>query len=441
MPTKTINQLFLERLAPPKTGRVEYWDKHQPGLCLRVSASGAKSWAVMYRVKGNGAKVRETLGTLAEIPNVADARTRARASLDKARAGVNPVEERRAIAEVMASNTVAAAVKRYLTQCKRDLRPNTVAGYRQLFDHDVLPRWGTRPVAEITKGDVLELLNDKAACRERKRKGQTEGAVVQANRLLTRLRTFFGWCIANDLVTADPTVGVHKPAKETPRDRVLTDDELRAFWQATETLLANRKDAVDFGSLFRLLLLTAQRENEVAGMRWSEVNLEARTWTIPGARTKNSKPHIVHLSALALEVLERVRPGDDEGQQAERADDQDLLFSGTGKTPASGFSRAKARLDGAMAGPLGAGPEAWVLHDLRRTATTGMARLGIAPHVADRVLNHTAGTIRGVAAIYNRFEYLDERKVALEAWGRFVETLVRPAESNVVQLRAEATAS
>jgi len=273
MPKRAITQLFLDRITPPKVGRVEYFDTHQPGLCLRVSASAAKSWAVMYRVKGSAAKVRETLGTLAEIPKVDEARRRALASLERARAGINPVQERRVTAERAASNTVEVAVERYLARCERDLRPKTVAGYRQLFNHDVMPRWGKRPLSEITKGDVLELLNDKAARRERRRKGRTEGAVVQANRLLTRLRAFFGWCVANDLAAADPTTGIHKPAKETPRDRVLTDDELRAFWHATDTLLADRKDAVHFGSLFRLLLLTAQRENEVAGMRWAEVDL------------------------------------------------------------------------------------------------------------------------------------------------------------------------
>src|SRR5207249_8203336 len=138
----------------------------------------------------------------------------------------------------------------------------------------------------------------------------------------------------------------------------------------------------------------------------------------------NGKPHIVHLSAVAIEIIELVP----------RITGQDLLFSGNGKTPVSGFSSAKDRLDVLMGSD-----QAWTLHDLRRTATTGMARLGIAPHVADRVLNHTAGTIRGVAAIYNRFEYLEERKAALEAWGRFVEGLVRPTPSNVVPLRADAT--
>ena len=233
--------------------------------------------------------------------------------------------------------------------------------------------------------------------------------------MLTRLRTFFGWAVANDLAPADPTAGVRKPAKEScARPRADRRRDQGVFWDGTEQL------GRPFGLVFRLMLLTAQRESEVAGMRWSELDLDGRTWTIPGARAKNGKPHIVHLNGLAIEVLDQVP----------RIVDQDLLFSGNGRTAVSGFSSAKARLDAAM------GATDWVLHDLRRTATTGLARLGIAPHIADKVLNHTAGTIRGVAATYNRFEYLDERKAALEAWGRLVESLVRPVPSNVVQLAA-----
>jgi integrase len=263
------------------------------------------------------------------------------------------------------------------------------------------------------------LLIDKAGRRERRRKGTSAGAAIQANRLLTRLRTFFGWCVAHDLIAADPSAGVRKPAKEKSRDRVLTDDEIRALWAATAALNAPREDAIFFGPLFRLLLLTGQRPGEVGGMCWSEIDLDARTWTIPGARTKNGKEHIVHLSAIAVEVL----PRDNE---------REFIFGSLrGKAPAAGFGRAKARLDAAM----GEGVPPWVIHDLRRSATTIMARLGIAPHVADKVLNHTAGTIRGVAAVYNRFQYLDERRAALEALGRFVESLVRPVPANVVELR------
>jgi len=431
MPKRAITQLFIDGVAPPKTGRVEYWDKHQPGLCLRVSATGAKSWVTMYRVHGK--LIRETLGTLAVIPKVDEARRRARSSLDKARGGVNPIAERRKAAQRAAANTVGAAVDKYLTAGKNNktdgpLRPRTAREWRRIFEHDVLPRWRDRPLAEITKADVLELVNDKAARRERQRRGATDGAAVQAAKVLTRLRTFFSWAAANDLVTADPTAGVRKPAKEAERDRYLSDAEIRLFWHGCDAM------GSPFGPLFQLLLLTAQREVEVAGMGCSELQNDA-VWEIPAARTKNAKPHMVHLSALALEILEKVP----------RKAGQDLLFSATGKTPVSGFSKAKARLDGLMLAALRANAEndklelqPWVLHDLRRTATTGMAKLGIAPHVADRVLNHQAGTIKGVARIYNRFEYLAERKAGLEAWGRYVESLVRPTPSNIVPLRAEA---
>jgi integrase len=410
MPTIRLTQLGVEKLAAPVSGRVVFWDKLLPGFGLRVTNAGAKSWVAKYRVDGKA--VFETIGTLGRVPKVDEARQAARDSMAKAERGKNPVAEKRTAKARSAVNTVAATVTSYLDHCDRNLKAKTAKEWRRIFEHDVLPRWGERPIAGITKGDVLELVNDKAARRERVRKGLTDGATVQANRTLTRLRTFFGWAAANDLVQSDPTAGVRKPATEAPRDRVLTDNEIRALWEGTEQL------GRPFGLVFRLMLLTAQRESEVAGMAWSELDLEARTWTIPGARAKNGKPHIVHLNGLAIEVLEQVH----------RIADQDLLFSGNGRTAVSGFSSAKSRLDAVM------GASDWVLHDLRRTATTGLARLGIAPHVADKVLNHQAGTIRGVAATYNRFEYLDERKAALEAWGRFVESLVRPGPANVVQL-------
>jgi integrase len=408
MPQTGLTQLAVDRLKAPKEGRVVYWDRGLPGFGVRLTSNGAKSWVAMYRVDGKA--VMETLGAVAKMPKVGDAREMARTSMRKAGMGVHPVKEKRTEAKRAETETVKAAVDRYLAYCDRALKPKTAREWRRIFEHDVLPRWGKRPVAEITKGDVLELVNDKAVNRERKRRGMEGGAAVQAGKMLTRLRTFWGWAIANDLAATDPTEGVRRPAKEAPRDRVLTNDEIVTFWSATDRL------GYPFGPLFRLMLLTAQRESETAGIRWSEV--AAETWTIPSTRTKNSKPHIVHLSALALETIEGTP----------RIAEQDLLFSGTGKTAVSGFSRAKARLDMLMAGM-----QAWTLHDLRRTATTGLARLGIAPHVADKVLNHTAGTIRGVAAVYNQFDYLDERRAALEAWGSYVEKLIGRPSQNIVR--------
>lgn len=420
MPSIRLTQIAVEKLAAPAR-RTIYWDRHLPGFGLRITPNGAKSWIASYRL-ADGRKVMETIGTLARLSDVADARQAARDSMTKAAAGDNPVAEKRTAAARNEASTVAAAVARYLAGCDRNLKPKTAREWRRIFEHDVLPCWGDRPLAEVAKADVLALVNDKAARRERKRQGSADGAAVQAGKMLTRLRTFFAWAIANDLIAADPATGVRRPAKEASRDRVLSDGEIAAFWTGCDGLGA------PFGPLFKLLLLTAQREGEVAGIRWAELDIDNRVWAIPGARSKNGKPHTVHLNALAMEIIEQIP----------RIDGQDLLFSGTGKTPVSGFSRAKTRIDRLMVKAIGDDTELapWVFHDLRRTATTGMARLNIPPHIADKILNHTAGTIRGVAATYNRFQYLDERKAALDAWGRFVETIIRPTTANVVSIAA-----
>src|SRR4051812_2055075 len=161
MPTIRLTQLAVEKLAPSAAGRTVYWDRHLPGFGVRVTANGAKSWVAMYRV--NGKAVMETIGTVARISKVDDARQAARASMEKAAAGNNPVVEKRVEAIRAATNTVAAAVARYLDHCERMLKPKTVKEWRRIFEHDVLPRWGERALTEITKGDVLELVNDKAA--------------------------------------------------------------------------------------------------------------------------------------------------------------------------------------------------------------------------------------------------------------------------------------
>jgi integrase len=179
-----------------------------------------------------------------------------------------------------------------------------------------------------------------------------------------------------------------------------------------------------------LLLLTAQRRDEVGGLEWSEIDFDKKGWTIPRDRAKNDRSHEVHLSDAAVSVLRSIpRVGNG------------AVFTTNGRT-VSGFSHGKNLLDAAMLAAqrdeLGAQAEAiphWILHDLRRTAATGMARLNIAPHVVDKILNHVSGTIRGVAAVYNRFEYLDERRAALEAWGQYVTGLVKPAQANVIILR------
>jgi integrase len=412
---KVLTQLIVERFKPPKKGRAIHWDALVPGFGLRITDRGARSWVAMYRVSGKA--VMQTLGNLALIPKVEGARELAREAILAARSGVNPVEEKRAEEATTKAELVTFAVvaDRWMREyVERNCSAGVIRERRRILNHDILPRWGGQAARAITKADVNDLLDAKADRRDRPRKGYKDGAGVQSNRTFSVLTALFNWAISRDLVDTNPTAGVRHRVKEVARDRVLDDDELVRFWGACDAM------GLPFGPLFQLLLLTAQRRDEVGGMLWSELDLEKRTWTIPGSRAKNGKAHSVQLSDLATEIIERLP----------QIGDSDLVFTTNETTPVSGFSKAKDRLD-----PLMGDPPEWILHDLRRTATSDMARLGIAPHVVDKILNHTAGTIRGVAAIYNRFEYEPERKVALEAWGRFVESLVRPSPSNVVGLR------
>jgi integrase len=409
MPKRSLTQLAVDRLGPPKKGSVDYWDSHLPAFGLRVTAAGHKSWTVIYRIKGDRRQHHPTLGTLSEIPNVAEARAAALAALEKARAGIDPGLGRKPAATIAAAvqqrldhttaESVAAIAGRFIREhAERHCRPLTIAEYRRVFNKEIIPHWGTRPLTGITKRDVNALLDKKAESYPR-----------QADELRKHLRTFFRWTKDKELTAIDPTDGTRPLAKHESRDRVLSDSEIRLVWQGCNGL------GWPFGRITQLLILTAQRRDEVGGMRWREIDLERRLWTIPKERAKNNKAHTVYLCSLAVAFLDDLpRLGD-------------LVFTTTGATPPSGWSRAKARLDRLITGYAGGTPvEPWVLHDLRRSACSGMAELGVLPHIADKILNHASGTIRGVAAVYNKHQYGKERQAALELWGQHLEGLIAP---------------
>jgi len=220
--------------------------------------------------------------------------------------------------------------------------------------------------------------------------------------------------VGRDLIEASPVTRVPKIDAERERERALDDDEIRRFWRGCDEI------GWPFGPLLQLLLVTAQRRDEVGGMEWSEIDRDKRLWIIPRERAKSDRAIEAHLSSLAIEILASLTRIGAEPR---------FVFTTNEKRPVSGFSKAKARLDAKT------GIKDWVFHDLRRSATTAMARLGVAPHVADRILNHTGGSIRGVARVYNRYAYFDERKAALDLWGRYLEGLIRPVPPNVVPLR------
>ena len=435
MPTRKLTDLFVQRAKAPACGRIEYFDAAFPGLALRVTAKGGKSWCTFYRF--NGRLRRFTIGTYPAI-KPAHARREAAAALERVRLGIDPAEEKRARRDIPTpdQDTFSVLVRDYLEMhLRRNNRASSYAEAKRDLEANALPRWHNRPIASIGPGDAIRLID---AIVER-------GAEIQANRTLARLRALFNWAVRKHRLQTSPISGISPPTKERTRDRALSDDELRWFWQACD------ETGWPFGPLFKLLLLTAQRRGEVAGMAWSELDLHNRVWTIPRHKAKNNLAHEVHLSEATIEVARSL---------PHVINDEGLIFTTTGERRVSGFSQAKRRLQQSMIRarrrslhlpetdadyrkavgipanrPLPVEIPDWRLHDLRRTATTGMARLNFPPHVVDKVLNHVSGTIRGVAAVYNRFEYLEERRAALEAWGRYVGDLVTPKAPNIVAMR------
>ena len=274
-----------------------------------------------------------------------------------------------------------------------------------------------KPVAFIKRGEILPLL--------------TRCKTTPGSGAASLCRYPPDLCLGADRapIEANPIPNMKGPQPLEARDRVLSDVEIKAFWQAASEL------SWPFENVFKVLLLSGQRREEVAGMRWREIDLDAATWTISKERCKNGKAHTVDLSPEAVRMLDPL--GEAGTPRPARTSEKDLVFSTTGSTPVSGFSKAKARIDARMQLILGDNFQPWRTHDLRRTAASGMAALGFQPHVIERVLNHVSGAQGGLVSVYQRHEYREERRRAIIAWGAHVISLVganKPA-SNVVPLR------
>ena len=227
-------------------------------------------------------------------------------------------------------------------------------------------------------------------------------APIEANRVYSIVRKFFTWAVENDLVVNSPVFGLRAPNPETSRDRTLTDGELKAVWRAAD------KIGYPFGTIVQLLILTGQRRSEVGGLQWPEI--EGDTWIIPRERTKNGRRHEVPLSKQAVAIINELpRIGDS------------YAFTLNGEKPLNNWKKDKDRLDG-----LAAPPDDWTLHDLRRTAASGMAKLGVSLVVIEKVLNHVSGSLAGIVGVYQRHEYAEEKRTALQLWADHVQRLVLP---------------
>jgi integrase len=424
-----LTDLSIKKLALPDKRR-EVPDGRIGGLYLIVQPSGAKSWAVRYRADGLPRKL--TLGPYPAV-DLATARKRAQEALGDVAGGKDPASAKqaskvtaraeRADDEKRVERVAEAFLKRHV-KLSGKVGAGWGAEIERLLKVEILPRIGAKQIGAVTKNDVLAILDSIV----------DRGSPITANRCFAVLRKFFNWAAdARGLIVVSPCKGIEAPAAESSRDRVLDDAEIGLAWRAFESI------GWPFGAIGKLLLLTGARRSEIADAIWHEIDLAAKTLILPGSRTKNGEPHEIPLSRSAVEIIEALPPI--EGRAG-------LVFSTTGKTPVSGFSRSRELIEKAMLAELrmvsiergedpGAveGPKPWTLHDLRRTCASGMARLNIAPHIVEAVLNHKSGTIKGVAAVYNRYSYAAEKRQALDAWARRVnEIITGEVPANVVDL-------
>jgi integrase len=403
---KPFTAKMVEKIAPDPKGRREIPDGLLPGLYLVVQPSGAKSWAIRYRANGRPRKF--TLGSFPKI-ELGEARDLAREHMRAISKGADPAAEKRAAKAAQAApdlpTTMGDLCDLYV---KRHLKKNVrrwQAAEREIERH-IRPRLGDKPLAELKRAHIRQLLAEIV-----------EVYPVQANRTLSRIRAIMNWALGEDLIEADPTAGIKRPTKETPADRILSDDELRAVWTATDRL---GHPAQPF---MRILMLTGQRRDDVRLMHWDEINLPERTWIIPANRYKARRPHLVPLTEQAAAILE-VMPFREAGGY--------VFSTDGGGRPYSNVQKPKAAIDKASK------VTGWTLHDVRRTVRTGLSRLGVRPDIAERVIGHAVGGRLGQT--YDVYEYVDEKRRALEAWAahlaRVVEGREAAADGNVVRLAA-----
>ncbi len=451
MATHKLTDGYVKSLETDGRDRV-IWDEALPRFGLRVTPAGRRIYLVQYRAKaGPGvpsvtrkARIGEHDG---DLWNVTKARAAAKKLLGPVDGGGDPLAEREAKAEAAERAKVEAAdasaraaavaearerdrfetvAERYIVQAlgeKRSARETA-----RLLRQGPAAEWHGRHVAAIRRVDVADLID---AIRKR--------SPATARLSYSALRGFFAWCIERELVDVSPCDHVKAPPRPPARDRVLSDEELAAVWKGADAL------GFPFGPVIKLLMLTGQREGEVAGMVWSEVDVSAASWIIPKERTKNGREHVVDLSAEALAIIEAVPRTGELLFPARRAPARKhpRKAGDTAARPVVGFAAAKRLLDSDTArktkDPLPtAGLAPWRLHDLRRTAATGMAGMSFPPHVVERVLNHASGVTGGLVGVYQRHEYRPERKAALTAWGTRVAAIIGGEEpaSNVRALRA-----
>lgn len=426
--------------AAPASKDVILWDEKLPGFGLKVTPAGGKTYLYRFRLARPGeaertAPAKYSIGKHGEL-TPEQARKRAQELAALVAQGIDPREleadSRRAKddakrqAEEKARLETDLAFSRvadlWLTHYKdeKGRRPSSVRQARLVVENYLKPALGGKPLPHITRTDLQSVLDAVPV----KKKAMRRAVFAYASVL-------FGWAAGRGYGSRNPLVDMAKPPAPKARDRVLADDELLVVWNAAGSM------GMPWGAFYRIAILTGQRREEVAALRWAELDREAREWIVPADRAKNGVVHIVPLSGPVMQELDAIALG-------ERWPKSGFVLTTTGRTSISGFSKAKKALDAKVQElrqkGSGEGSEletlsAWRLHDLRRTVATGLQRLGIRFEVTEAVLNHVSGAKGGVAGIYQRHDWKEEKRSALNAWAAHVSELITGAgDTNVVRL-------
>jgi integrase len=403
MSVKLTDRFLTSRKAPP-TGRAIHTDATVPGLAFRVSAGttsnpeGRRDWLLRYRPRGQSQKA-VALGAYPAV-SLSSARQRAGEIIAAAKRGADLIalEEHEAEVRRMAAakaRPLSEIASAYLDSVKRLRSWRSIESRTRCH---IMPKLGNKPIGEVTRADVVEFLDDLE---------REEGLRHQVNRCRETLRAIFAYAIERELITVNPVVGVSKRKVEIPRDRTLTADELTALWRAIDKLPQLPR------AYFQVVVLTGARRNEVRCMAWSELDLDAGLWRVPPERNKSGRAFDLPLAAPVIETLRtlpRIGP---------------MVFTLNGKRPMAVHELIE-RVRG------GAGLIDVRLHDLRRTLRTGLAELGISFEIAERVLNHA---MPGLQAVYNRHNYIAEKRTALALWAEHVLSLAAKREATIVAFR------
>ena len=378
------------------TARTDYFDVTVPGLALRITKDGHRSWSFIFTSPRDGKRARATLGTY-PATSLAAARGKALEARGHVQAGNDP---RLVLAgQATAGMTVAGLVDAYLADPEKAALRSKAEIERRLRKN-VAPLIGDVRLSELRRRDVRNV-TDAILRRGRK---------VEATRVFEDVRGMVRWAVENEYLDANPLDGMGKPAEATSRNRALSDDEIATLWNGLPKALARSKQCQ---TVIKLCLATAQRVGEVAGIVRAELDLKAREWRLPGRRTKNGHPHVVPLSDLAIELIEDALADAGEGEP---------LFP-CGKGSLSPVAVARTILRANQTNRFGVA--SWSAHDLRRTALTGMARLGVAPIVLGHVANHRSTTRAGVTlAVYSQYTYDREKRIALGLWADRLAAIV-----------------